>query len=70
MPETIGIGLGLVLNPAYGLAFFVGGFLFWIVLGRWFKVKDATLTTIAVGAIVAEGIGGVLKPILAMLKLL
>ena len=67
MPETIGIGLGLVLSPAYGIAFFVGGFLMWIVLGRWFKVSETTLTTIAIGAIVAEGIGGVLQSLLLQL---
>jgi hypothetical protein len=67
MPESTGIGLGLVLAPAYGLAFFVGGVLMWIVLGRWLKWSDATLTTIAVASIVAEGIGGVLKPVLHLL---
>ncbi len=67
MPESVGIGLGLVLAPAYGLAFFIGGFLMWIVLGRWLKWSDATLTTIAVASIVAEGIGGVIKPVLHML---
>ncbi len=61
IPCSIGIGLGLVLAPAMGFSFFLGGFLFWIVLGRWFKVGEVTLTTLAVGAIVAEGIGGVLK---------
>jgi uncharacterized oligopeptide transporter (OPT) family protein len=35
LPESVGVGLGLVLAPALGLAFFVGGFLMWIVLGRW-----------------------------------
>ncbi len=59
MPETIGIGLGLVLAPALGISFFIGGVLLWIVLGRWLRWRDTTLTTIAVGAIVAEGIGGV-----------
>jgi uncharacterized oligopeptide transporter (OPT) family protein len=59
MPETIGIGLGLVLAPALGISFFIGGFLLWIVLGRWLKWSETTLTTIAVGSIVAEGIGGV-----------
>jgi uncharacterized oligopeptide transporter (OPT) family protein len=59
MPEAIGIGLGLVLSPALGITFFIGGFLMWIVLGRWLKWGDTTLTTIAVGSIVAEGIGGV-----------
>ena len=59
MPETIGLGLGLVLAPSLGISFFIGGFLMWIVLGRWLKWSDTTLTTIAVGSIVAEGIGGV-----------
>jgi hypothetical protein len=68
MPESIGLGLGLVLPPSMGLAFFVGGFLMWVVLGKGFKWSDATLTTIAVASIVAEGIGGVLKPILSLLR--
>jgi uncharacterized oligopeptide transporter (OPT) family protein len=66
LPDSIGIGLGLVLPVSYDFSFFLGGFLLWIVLGRWFKVRDLTLTTIAVGCIVAEGIGGVMKPVLAM----
>lgn len=61
MPDAIGLGLGLVLSPALGITFFLGGFLMWIVLGRWMKWSDTTLTTIAVGSIVAEGIGGVLQ---------
>jgi uncharacterized oligopeptide transporter (OPT) family protein len=61
MPETIGVGLGLVLSPALGITFFLGGFLMWILLGRWMKWGDTTLTTIAVGSIVAEGIGGVIQ---------
>jgi uncharacterized oligopeptide transporter (OPT) family protein len=61
MPEAIGIGLGLVLAPSLGVSFFLGGFLMWIVLGRWLRWSDATLTTIAVGSIVAEGLGGVLQ---------
>ena len=64
IPSSIGFGLGLVLPVAYDFSFFLGGFLLWIVLGRGFKVKDLTLTTIAVGCIVAEGLGGVLKPVL------
>ena len=67
LPESIGVGLGLVLSVSTGITFFIGGFVMWIVLGRWFKVRDVTLTTIAVGSIVAEGIGGVLKP--AFIKL-
>lgn len=70
LPESVGVGLGLVLAPALGLAFFVGGFLMWIVLGKLFKWSDATLTTIAVAAIVAEGIGGVLKPVLHIFGLI
>jgi uncharacterized oligopeptide transporter (OPT) family protein len=70
LPESTGIGLGLVLSPALGLTFFLGGFVMWIVLFRWAKVKDVSLTTIAVGCIVAEGIGGVLKPLLTLAGLL
>jgi uncharacterized oligopeptide transporter (OPT) family protein len=70
MPESTGVGLGLVLSVSYGLTFFLGGFLMWVVLGRWFKVKDVSLTTIAVGCIVAEGIGGVLKPLMTMAGLI
>lgn len=64
LPDGLGIGLGLVLSVSFGLSSFLGGFLLWIVLGRWFKVGETTLTTIAVGSIVAEGIGGVLQSIL------
>lgn len=67
MPDAIGLGLGLVLAPSLGISFFIGGFLLWIVLGRWFKWSDTTLTTIAVGAIVAEGIGGVAQSLLVWL---
>jgi uncharacterized oligopeptide transporter (OPT) family protein len=67
MPETIGLGLGLVLSPALGIAFFVGGLLMWIVLGRWLRVSQTTLTTIAIGGIVAEGIGGVVQSLLLQL---
>ncbi len=67
LPDGLGIGLGLVLSVSLGFSFFIGGFLLWIVLGRWFKVGDTTLTTIAVGSIVAEGIGGVLQSILPKL---
>jgi uncharacterized oligopeptide transporter (OPT) family protein len=65
IPCSVGLGLGLVLPVSYGLSFFIGGFMMWIVLGRWLKVRDVSLTTIAVGSIVAEGIGGVLKALLA-----
>jgi hypothetical protein len=70
VPSSIGIGIGLVLPIAYDLAFFLGGVLLWVVLGRWLKVRDITLTTIAVGSIVAEGMGGILKPILALAGLI
>lgn len=65
MPCSVGLGIGMVLPPAYGLAFFVGGFLFFIVLERWLRVRPVTLTTVGVGCIVAEGLGGVCKALLA-----
>jgi len=61
IPDAIGVGLGLVLAPSLGISFFLGGFLLWIVLGEWLEWSPTTLTTIAVGSIVAEGIGGVLQ---------
>jgi uncharacterized oligopeptide transporter (OPT) family protein len=64
LPSSVGLGIGLVLPVSIDLSFFLGGFVLWVVLGRWFKVSDVTLTTIAVAAIVGEGIGGVLKPLL------
>ncbi len=70
IPCSIGLGIGLVLPIAYDLAFFLGGILLWVVLGRLLKVRSITLTTIAVGCIVAEGLGGVLKPVLAMAGLM
>lgn len=69
VPDSIGIGLGLVLSPALGISFFLGGVVMWIVLGRWMKWPGVTLTTIAVAAIVAEGLGGVLKPLLTVIGL-
>lgn len=66
LPDSIGFGLGLVLPIAYDFSFFLGGFVLWIVCARWLKIRDITLTTIAVGCIVAEGIGGVLKPALTI----
>lgn len=70
LPSSIGFGLALVLPVSYDFAFFLGGFLLWVVLGKGFKVRDITLTTIAVGCIVAEGLGGVLKPVLQMAGLI
>lgn len=67
LPASVGIGLGLVLPIAYDWAFFLGGVLLWVVFRRGLKVSDLALTSVAVGAIVAEGIGGVLKPVLALL---
>lgn len=69
-PESTGIGLGLVLSVSLGLSFFLGGFLMWIVLGRWLKLSEVSLTTVAVASIVAEGLGGVAKPLLTMAGLL
>jgi uncharacterized oligopeptide transporter (OPT) family protein len=69
LPSSTGVGLGLVLPIAYGWSFFLGGLLFYIAEKR-FKVREVSLTTFAVGCIVAEGIGGVLKPLLAVLGLM
>lgn len=66
LPSSTGLGIGMVIAPSYDFAFFVGGILLWVVMGRGFKVRDITLTTIGVGCIVAEGLGGVLKPLLQM----
>ncbi len=70
LPSSTGIGLGLVLAPSLDFAFFVGGVLFFGVLERGLKVSPLTLTTLAVGCIVAEGLGGVAKPLLALAGLL
>ncbi len=70
IPSSLGLGLGLVLPISYDLAFFFGGVALWLVGGRLLKVRDLTLTTIAVGCIVAEGLGGVTKPVLRLLGLL
>lgn len=70
LPDSIGVGLGLVLPIAYDFAFFLGGVLLWLVLRRGLSMRNITLTTIAVGCIVAEGIGGVLKSALAVAGLL
>lgn len=70
LPSSVGIGIALVLPVAYDFAFFLGGIVFWGLLGKGLKVKDITLTTLAVGAIVGEGLGGVMKPVLQMLKVI
>ncbi len=70
LPHSIGIGIGLVLPIAYDLAFFVGGVLLYGLFGRVFGMRNVTLTTIAVGAIVAEGLGGVLKPVLSLIGII
>ena len=67
MPHSVGLGIGLVLPVAFDLAFFAGGLVLWILLGRVLKMRAVTLTTIAVGSIVGEGLGGVLKPVLQLL---
>lgn len=70
VPGSIGLGIGLVLPVSYDLAFFLGGLVLWVVLGRMLKVRDITLTTIAVGCIVAEGLGGISKPLLQLAGLI
>ncbi|MCA9520658.1 MAG: OPT/YSL family transporter [Myxococcales bacterium] len=67
LPSSLGLGLGLVLPVCYDFSFFLGGLLFWIVLQRFFKIRELTLTTVAVGCIVAEGLGGIAKPVLKLL---
>jgi uncharacterized oligopeptide transporter (OPT) family protein len=64
LPSSVGMGIGLVLPVSIDFSFFLGGFLLCTVFGRWLKVPAVTLTTIAVAAIVGEGLGGVLKPLL------
>jgi uncharacterized oligopeptide transporter (OPT) family protein len=66
LPCSIGLGIGLVLPISFDLAFFVGGVLLFVVGERLLKIRSVTLTTVAVGCIVAEGLGGVLKPLLAI----
>lgn len=70
LPSSVGVGIALVLPVAYDFAFFFGGLVFWGLLGRVLKVKEITLTTLAVGAIVGEGLGGVMKPVLQMLHVI
>ncbi len=70
LPSSTGLGIGLVLPVSYDFSFFLGGFVMWIVLARWLKVRDITLTTVAVSCIVAEGLGGVTKPILQLLGII
>lgn len=70
IPSSVGLGLGLVLPIGYDFAFFLGGVILWLVCRRGFRVSDMTLTTVAVGCIVAEGLGGVIKPILKILHLI
>jgi uncharacterized oligopeptide transporter (OPT) family protein len=70
LPASVGVGIGMVLPVSVDLAFFLGGVLFYVVLGRGLKVSELTLTTVAVGSIIAEGFGGIAKPVLVMLGLL
>lgn len=70
LPSSIGLGIGLVLPISFDLAFFVGGVLLFLVGERALKIPAVSLTTIAVGCIVAEGLGGVLKPVLAIVGLM
>lgn len=66
LPCSIGLGIGLVLPVSFDLAFFVGGILLFVLGERVLKIEPVSLTTIAVGCIVAEGLGGVLKPLLSI----
>jgi len=64
VPGSIGFGMGLVISPGIDFAFFTGGILMFFVLRRFFKVSDATLSTLAIGGIVGEGIGGLSQGVL------
>lgn len=66
LPCSIGLGIGLVLPVSFDLAFFVGGILLFVIGERMLKINSVSLTTVAVGCIVAEGLGGVLKPLLSI----
>ena len=70
LPSSTGLGIGLVLPISVDLAFFTGGFVMWVVLGRGLKVSADTLTSVAVAGIVGEGLGGVIKPLLARVGVL
>ena len=70
LPSSLGVGLGLVLPIAYDWAFFLGALALWGVGERMLKIRPITLTTVAVACIVAEGVGGILKPILRLSGLL
>lgn len=70
LPSSLGVGLGLVLPIAYDWAFFLGALVLWGVFEKGFKVRSLTLTTVAIACIVAEGIGGILKPVLRLTGLL
>lgn len=59
-----------MLPISYDLAFFLGGLLLYGLGRKVFKIGDVSLTTVAVGCIVAEGLGGVLKPLLALAGLM
>jgi uncharacterized oligopeptide transporter (OPT) family protein len=70
LPSSLGVGLGLVLPIAYDWAFFLGALALWGVGEKLLGVRPITLTTVAVACIVAEGIGGIFKPVLRLLGLL
>jgi hypothetical protein len=61
---------GSCLPVSIDFSFFAGGLLLVVLLGRWLKVSAVTLTTIAVAAIVGGGLGGMLKPVLAVAGLI
>ena len=70
LPSSLGIGLGMVLPVAYDFSFFLGGVVLWVICQRLIGIRELTLTTVAVACIVAEGLGGVLKPVLRLTGLL
>jgi hypothetical protein len=64
VPGSIGVGMGLVINPSISLAFFAGGIVMWFVLRRLLRLSESTLSTVAIASIVGEGIGGLTQGVL------
>ena len=70
LPSSIGFGLALILPVFYDFGFFAGGVMMFYVLGRYLKVKEVSLNTLAIACIVGEGIGGILQAGLKIVGLL
>ena len=60
LPHPTGIGIGLILAIPYSVAFFVGALLFWAI-GKYLKVSESTLNSVAAAGILGEGLGGIIS---------